>query len=61
MSLLTPRLTEEGISMVVAALNGDSITFTRAVIGNTTTEPAHPEQQSDVVSPMLTASFTAIT
>jgi hypothetical protein len=61
MSLLTPRLTEEGISMVVAALNGDSITFTRAVIGNTTTEPAHPEQLSDVVSPMVTASFTAIT
>ena len=47
--------------MVVAALNGDSITFTRAVIGNTTTEPAHPEQLSDVVSPMVTASFTAIT
>jgi hypothetical protein len=61
MSLLTPRLTEEGISMVVAALNGDSITFTRAVIGNTATEPAHPEQLSDVVSPMVTASFTAIT
>ena len=47
--------------MVVAALNGDSITFTRAVIGNTATEPAHPEQLSDVVSPMVTASFTAIT
>ena len=47
--------------MVVAALNGDSITFTRAVIGNTTTKPAHPEQLSDVVSPMVTASFTAIT
>lgn len=47
--------------MVVAALNGDSITFTRAVIGNTTTAPAHPEQLSDVVSPMVTASFTAIT
>lgn len=47
--------------MVVAALNGDSITFTRAVIGNTATEPAHPEQLSDVVSPMATASFTAIT
>lgn len=61
MSLLTPRLTEEGIAMVVAALNGDSITFTRAVIGNATTEPAHPEQLSDVVSPMVTASFTAIT
>ena len=47
--------------MVVAALNGDSITFTRAVIGNTAIEPAHPEQLSDVVSPMVTASFTAIT
>lgn len=61
MSLLTPRLTEEGISMVVAALNGDSITFTRAVIGNATTAPANPTQLSDVVSPMVTASFTAIT
>ena len=61
MSLLTPRLTEEGISMVVAALNGDSITFTRAVIGNTATEPTNPTQLSDVVSPMVTASFTAIT
>ena len=47
--------------MVVAALNGDSITFTRAVIGNTTTAPANPTQLSDVVSPMVTASFTAIT
>ena len=47
--------------MVVAALNGDSITFTKAVIGNTTTAPAHPEQLTDVVSPMVTASFTAIT
>ena len=61
MSLLTPRLTEEGISMVVAALNGDSITFTRAVIGNATTAPANPTQLSGVVSPMVTASFTAIT
>lgn len=61
MSLLTPRLTEEGIAMVVAALNGDSITFTKAVIGNTTTAPAHPEQLTDVVSPMVTAAFTAIT
>jgi len=47
--------------MVVAALNGDSITFTRAVIGNATTAPANPTQLSDVVSPMVTASFTAIT
>lgn len=61
MSLLTPRLTEEGIAMVVAALNGDSITFTKAVIGNTTTAPAHPEQLTDVVSPMVAAAFTAIT
>ena len=35
--------------MVVAALNGDSITFTRAVIGNATTAPANPTQLSDVV------------
>ena len=61
MSLLTPRLTDEGLSMIVAALNGDSITFTKAVIGNATTEPAHPEQLTDVVSPMVTAAFTAIT
>jgi len=61
MSLLTPRLTDEGLSMIVAALNGDSITFTKAVIGNTTTAPAHPEQLTDVVSPMVTAAFTAIT
>ena len=47
--------------MVVAALNGDSITFTKAVIGNTTTAPAHPEQLTDVVSPMVAAAFTAIT
>ena len=47
--------------MVVAALNGDSITFTRAVIGNATTAPANPTQLSGVVSPMVTASFTAIT
>ena len=61
MSLLTPRLTDEGLSMIVAALNGDSITFTKAVIGNTTTAPAHPEQLTDVVGPMVTAAFTAIT
>lgn len=61
MSLLTPRLTEEGLAMIVAALNGDSITFTKAVIGNTTTAPVNPTALTDVVSPMVTASFTAIT
>ena len=61
MSLLTPRLTEEGLAMIVAALNGDSITFTKAVIGNTTTAPANPTALTDVVSPMVTAYFTAIT
>jgi hypothetical protein len=61
MSLLTPRLTEEGLAMIVAAMNGDSITFTKAVIGNTTTAPANPTALTDVVSPMVTAYFTAIT
>ena len=61
MSLLTPRLTEEGLAMIVAALNGDSITFTKAVIGNATTAPVNPTALTDVVSPMVTAYFTAIT
>jgi hypothetical protein len=60
MSLLTPQLTDDGMAMIVAAMNGDSITFTKAVIGNTTIMPAHPEQLTDVVSPMVTAEFTAI-
>jgi hypothetical protein len=47
--------------MIVAALNGDSITFTKAVIGNATTAPVNPTALTDVVSPMVTAYFTAIT
>ena len=46
--------------MIVAAMDGDSITFTKAVIGNTTEAPLNPTQLVDVVSPMVTAEFTQI-
>ena len=52
---LTPNLTKEGLSMIVKALHGDSITFTKIVMGNGT--PEDLDNVEDVANPLLNVPF----
>ena len=58
MGYLTPDLTTAGLGMLLDALNGDSIIFTKLVIGNGT--PSDPESTTDVVNPVITINLTDI-
>ena len=53
---LTPNLTKEGLAMIVKALHGDSITFTKLVLGNG--KPEDLDNVTEVANPLLNISFT---
>lgn len=48
---LTPNLTREGLAMIVQALHGDSITFTKIVMGNGT--PTDLDNITEMSNPLL--------
>lgn len=54
-AFLTPRLTEKGVSMVIRAIYGDSITFTKIVMGNGV--PADLDNVTEVANPLLDIPF----
>lgn len=53
---LTPSLTDEGLSMIVRAINGETITFTKLVLGNGT--PSDLDNVTEMANPLLDVSFT---
>lgn len=58
-AFLTPRLTEKGISMVIRAIYGDSITFTKISMGNGV--PSDLNNVTEMVNPLLDIPFVEAT
>lgn len=57
---LIPALTSQGVAMIVSALNGGSITFTRIVFGNGTPAIEDHTQMTDLENPLLSMGITAV-
>ena len=53
---LTPSLTDEGLAMIVRAINGETVTFTKLVLGNGT--PSDLDNVTEMANPLLEVSFT---
>lgn len=53
---LTPSLTDEGLAMIVRSINGETITFTKLVLGNGT--PPDLNNVTEMANPLLNVSFT---
>ena len=56
---ITPLLTNSGLSLLLRAISGEQITFTRFKAGNGTA-PSKPETLTDLVNPLLTFGISAI-
>ena len=53
---LTPSLTDEGLAMIIRSLNGETVTFTKLVLGNGT--PPDLNNVTEMANPLLNVPFT---
>ena len=58
MSFPTPTVVESGLNMIVSAMNGSTVNFTKVKLGNGAEPETGVESMTDIVNPLFTCNIT---